>query len=125
MPRTKKRTCTVTGVTTSINNFYKNQNHVKAVDNLRRVTGATKNQMTRMFNQLATYSLTVNYGFDISMSYIRNTQLTPWGEQNNRPTPTLFSGILTSNNIQKNSWSIDSDFPSSNNPSIFILDLNL
>ena len=55
MPRTKKRTCTVTGVTTSTNNFYTNQNHVKAVDNLRRVTGATKNQMTRMFNQLATY----------------------------------------------------------------------
>jgi len=55
MPRTKKRTCTVTGMTTSINNFYTNQNHVKAVDNLRRVTGATKDQMTRMFNQLATY----------------------------------------------------------------------
>jgi|TARA_Y100000361_G_scaffold35793_1_gene30230 uridine phosphorylase len=55
MPRTKKRTCTVTGVTTSTNNFYTNQNHVKAVDNLRRVTGATKDQMTRMFNQLATY----------------------------------------------------------------------
>ena len=55
MPRTKTRTCTVTGMTTSTNNFYTNQNHVKAVDNLRRVTGATKNQMTRMFNQLATY----------------------------------------------------------------------
>ena len=40
---------------TSVNNFYKNQSHVKAVDNLRRVTGATKDQMTRMFNQLATY----------------------------------------------------------------------
>jgi uridine phosphorylase len=55
MPRTKKRTCTVTGMTTSTNNFYTNQNHVKAVDNLRRVTGATKNQLSRMFNQLATY----------------------------------------------------------------------
>jgi uridine phosphorylase len=55
MPRTKKRTCTVTGVTTSTNNFYTNQNHVKAVDNLRRVTGATKDQLSRMFNQLATY----------------------------------------------------------------------
>ena len=55
MPRTKTRTCTVTGMTTSTNNFYTNQNHVKAVDNLRRVTGATKDQMTRMFNQLATY----------------------------------------------------------------------
>jgi uridine phosphorylase len=55
MPRTKKRTCTVTGMTTSSNNFYTNQNHVKAVDNLRRVTGATKDQLSRMFNQLATY----------------------------------------------------------------------
>ena len=55
MPRTKKRTCTVTGMTTSENKFYANQNHVKAVDNLRRVTGATKDQMTRMFNQLQTY----------------------------------------------------------------------
>ena len=55
MPRTKKRTCTVTGMTTSTNNFYANQNHVKAVDNLRRTTGATKQQMSRMFNQLQTY----------------------------------------------------------------------
>ena len=55
MPRTKTRTCTVTGMKTSTNNFYNNQAHVKAVDNLRRVTGATKDQMTRMFNQLATY----------------------------------------------------------------------
>ena len=55
MPRTKKRTCTVTGMTTSTNNFYSNQTHVKAVDNLRRVTGASKDQLTRMFNQLATY----------------------------------------------------------------------
>ena len=55
MPRTKTRTCTVTGMKTSTNNFYKNQNHVKAVDNLRRVTGASKDQMTRMFNQLQTY----------------------------------------------------------------------
>jgi hypothetical protein len=67
------------------------------------------------FNQLGTYSLNVNYGFDISASYVRDSQ-TPWGEQNNRPTPTLFSGILTSNNIQKNSWTIASDFPASNNP---------
>ena len=67
------------------------------------------------FNQLGTYSLTVNYGFDISASYVRDS-LTPWGEQNSRPTPTLFSGTLTSNNIQKNSWTIASDFPASNNP---------
>ena len=45
----------MSGVTTSTNNFYTNQNHVKAVDNLRRTSGATKAQMTRMFNQLNTY----------------------------------------------------------------------
>ena len=55
MPRTKTRTCTVTGMKTSVNNFYNNQTHVKAVDNLRRATGATKDQLSRMFNQLATY----------------------------------------------------------------------
>ena len=55
MPRTKTKICSVTGMKTSTNNFYNNQTHVKAVDNLRRVTGATKDQMTRMFNQLATY----------------------------------------------------------------------
>ena len=42
MPRSKKRICSVTGITTSVNNFYTNQSHVKAVDNLRRLTGATK-----------------------------------------------------------------------------------
>ena len=42
-------------MTTSENNFYTNQSHVKAVDNLRRTTGATKAQMSRMFNQLNTY----------------------------------------------------------------------
>ena len=36
MARTAKRTCTVTGMKTSTNNFYSNQNHVKAVDNMRR-----------------------------------------------------------------------------------------
>ena len=55
MPRTKSKICSVTGMKTSVNNFYSNQNHVKAVDNLRRVTGATKDQLSRMFNQLATY----------------------------------------------------------------------
>ena len=55
MARTRKRTCDVTGITTSTNNFYTNQSHVKAVDNLRRTTGATKAQMSRMFNQLQTY----------------------------------------------------------------------
>jgi len=55
MARTKKRTCDITGMNTSINNFYANQSHVKAVDNLRRVSGASKDQLTRMFNQLETY----------------------------------------------------------------------
>ncbi len=55
MARTKTRVCDVTGMRTSVNNFYTNQSHVKAVDNLRRLTGATKSQMSRMFNQLSTY----------------------------------------------------------------------
>ena len=58
MARTRKnqtKICTVTGVETSVNNFYTNQNHVKAVDNLRRNSGATKHQLQRMFNQVNTY----------------------------------------------------------------------
>tara|TARA_R100001163_G_C4929952_1_gene106327 strand:+ start:229 stop:408 length:180 start_codon:yes stop_codon:yes gene_type:complete len=59
MARTRKnqtKVCTVTGLETSVTNFYANQNHVKAVDNLRRSTGATKDQMQRMFNQLNQYT---------------------------------------------------------------------
>ena len=55
MARTKSRVCSVTGLKTSVNNFYANQNHVKAVDNMRRNTGASKEQLTRMFNQLNNY----------------------------------------------------------------------
>ena len=55
MPRTRTRVCDVTGMKTSENNFYKNQSHVKAVDNLRRVTGANKDQLKRMFNQINNY----------------------------------------------------------------------
>jgi len=55
MARTRKRTCDVTGITTSERNFYNNQSHVKAVDNMRRLTGANKQQLKRMFNQIATY----------------------------------------------------------------------
>jgi hypothetical protein len=55
MARTKTRVCDVTGVRTSVNNFYSNQSHVKAVDNMRRATGANKEQLRRMFNQLSTY----------------------------------------------------------------------
>ena len=53
MARTRKnqlKVCSVTGLETSVNNFYKNQNHVKAVDNLRRTTNATKEQLARMLS---------------------------------------------------------------------------
>jgi hypothetical protein len=59
MARTRKnqtKVCTVTGMETSVDNFYTNQNHVKAVDNLRRNSGATKDQLQRMFNQLNQYT---------------------------------------------------------------------
>ena len=56
MARTRKRTCDVTGMTTSEKNFYTNQSHVKAVDNLRRTTNATKEQLQRMFNQINQYA---------------------------------------------------------------------
>jgi len=58
MARTRKnqtKICTVTGIKTSVNNFYTGQNHVKAVDNMRRNTNATKDQMQRMFNQINNY----------------------------------------------------------------------
>ena len=55
MARTKSKICSVTGVKTSENNFYANQNHVKAVDNMRRNSNATKDQLTRMFNQINNY----------------------------------------------------------------------
>ncbi len=59
MARTRKnqtKICSVTGLETSVNNFYTNQTHVKAVDNLRRNSNATKTQLTRMFNQINQYS---------------------------------------------------------------------
>ena len=55
MARTKSRVCSVTGLKTSEKNFYSKQNHVKAVDNLRRGSNATKEQLTRMFNQINNY----------------------------------------------------------------------
>ena len=58
MARTRKnqtKVCSVTGLETNVNNFYANQTHVKAVDNLRRTTNATKDQLARMFNQINTY----------------------------------------------------------------------
>ena len=58
MARTRKnqlKVCSVTGLETSETNFYKNQNHLKAVDNLRRTTNASKEQLARMFNQINQY----------------------------------------------------------------------
>ena len=55
MARPKMKVCDVTGLKTSENNFYKNQSHVKAVDNIRRTTSATKEQLMRMFNQINNY----------------------------------------------------------------------
>ena len=52
MARTRKlqtKVCTVTGLETSLNNFYKNQNHLKAVDNFRRTTGANKTDIISIF----------------------------------------------------------------------------
>ena len=53
--KNQTKICTVKGMKTSVDNFYTNQNHVKAVDNMRRNTGATKEQLTRMFNQINAY----------------------------------------------------------------------
>ncbi len=58
MARNRKfqtKICTVTGLETDVNNFYANQNHVKAVDNFRRTTGVKKYQLQRMFNQVNGY----------------------------------------------------------------------
>ena len=55
MPRTKSKVCTVSGIKTSEKNIYKNQNHAKAIDNFRRTTGAKKEQIMRMFNQINNY----------------------------------------------------------------------
>ena len=59
MARNRKfqtKVCSVTGLETDVNNFYKNQNHVKAVDNFRRTTGVKKFQLQRMFNQINQYA---------------------------------------------------------------------
>ena len=55
MARPKSKVCDVTGIKTSEKNFYTNQSHLKAVDNIRRNTNVTKDQLTRMFNQLNNY----------------------------------------------------------------------
>ena len=53
--KTQTKVCSVSGIETKVNNFYTNQTHVKAVDNLRRNSNATKDQLQRMFNQLNSY----------------------------------------------------------------------
>jgi len=50
-----QKICDVTGVKTNSNNFYKNQSHLKAIDNIRRNTNVTKEQLKRMFNQINNY----------------------------------------------------------------------
>ena len=55
MARPKMKVCTVSGIKTSEKNFYTNQSHLKAVDNIRRGTNVTKDQLTRMFNQINNY----------------------------------------------------------------------
>ena len=55
LTRRNSRVCDVTGIRTSNDNFYANQSHVKAVDNFRRSTGANKEQLKRMFNQIYSY----------------------------------------------------------------------
>ena len=53
--KTQTKVCSVSGIETNVNNFYTNQTHVKAVDNIRRNSNATKDQLQRMFNQLNSY----------------------------------------------------------------------
>ena len=55
MARPKMKICTVTGMQLSEKHFYKNQNHVKAVDNLRRNSTATKDLLQTMFHQINNY----------------------------------------------------------------------
>lgn len=47
--------CNVTGIETDVTNFYRGQNRVKAVDNLRRISGLNTKQLKRTFEQLKTY----------------------------------------------------------------------
>lgn len=48
----KTKVCDVTGLERPESDFYRNQSHLKSVDNLRRSTGATKNQMARFYQQI-------------------------------------------------------------------------
>ena len=53
--KTQTKVWSVSGIETKVDNFYANQNHVKAVDNIRRNSNATKDQLQRMFNELNSY----------------------------------------------------------------------
>ena len=64
MGRTKSKTCTISGNKYPANskNFYHNSNssdnlhpYHKGFDNFRRNTDVTKEQLTRMFNQINNY----------------------------------------------------------------------
>ena len=55
MARPKMKICSVTGMNSNIKNFYSNQNHLKAIDNIRRNSSATKDQLQTMFNQINNY----------------------------------------------------------------------
>ena len=82
------------------------------------------------FNQLSTYSLKVQYSFDISASYIypfptsfnlpSSDPTKPWGTQHN-VTATASTLSMTSKKIVKNSWStgLTSDFTSGVNSIIY------
>lgn len=49
------RTCTVTGIVANQDDFYPKQTHLKAVDNIRRNTSVTKQQLKHMFSQINNY----------------------------------------------------------------------
>ena len=55
MARPKMKICSVTGMNSNEKNFYSNQNHLKDVDNLRRKSNATKDQLQTMFHQINNY----------------------------------------------------------------------
>jgi len=48
----KTRVCDVTGLERPESEFYSRQSHLKSVDRLRAVSGATKEQIQRFYQQL-------------------------------------------------------------------------
>lgn len=46
------KVCDVTGIETTLDNFYDKQSHIKYVDNMRRNKGISKENLKKMFNQL-------------------------------------------------------------------------